>query len=150
LGHGYRRTLGAFIHDQSMVLAITPLAIEGNETIRAMTIRARTCCLSRGLVAGIATLVAGAFVSTNIGAEESGASMTCTNLVSGVSWQISINFAESTVDSNPARISGTQISWHDGADGGNYTLDRKSGELTVIFASSTGGYFIHDRCTLEK
>jgi hypothetical protein len=66
--------------------------------------------------------------------------------VSGVSWQIRIDFQQRTVDSNPARISSAEISWHDATDGGNYTLDRKSGSLTVIFASSTGGYFIHDRC----
>jgi len=81
------------------------------------------------------------------GAAESDAIMTCTNLVSHVTWQIRIDFERRTVDSNPARINRTEISWHDRSDGGNYTLDRKSGELTVIFASSTGGYFIHDRCS---
>ena len=81
------------------------------------------------------------------GATEPTTILTCTNLVSGFSWQIRINFEQGTVDSNPARISSTQISWHDGTDGGNYTLDRKSGSLTVIFASSTGGYFLHDRCS---
>jgi len=54
------------------------------------------------------------------------------------------------VDSNPARISAAEISWHDATDGGNYTLDRKSGNLTVIVASSTGGYFLRDRCNLEN
>jgi hypothetical protein len=53
-------------------------------------------------------------------------------------------------DSNPARINEAQISWHDTTDGGNYTLDRKSGELTVVVASSTGGYFLHHRCKLEN
>jgi hypothetical protein len=71
--------------------------------------------------------------------------LTCTNLVSGFSWQIRIDFDQSTVDSSPARISRTEISWH-GSDGGNYTLERESGSLTVIFPSSTGGYFLHDRC----
>jgi hypothetical protein len=70
----------------------------------------------------------------------------CTNLVSGASWQIRINFEQSTVDSNPAQISSTEISWRDGAHGPYYTLDRKSGSLTVIFTSSTGGYALHDRC----
>lgn len=72
--------------------------------------------------------------------------LTCTNLASHFTWRIKIDFEASTVDSNPARISSTEISWHDAADGGNYRLDRRSGELTVVFASSTGGYFIHDRC----
>jgi hypothetical protein len=75
--------------------------------------------------------------------------ITCTNLVSGASWQIKINFDRSTVDANPAHIDNAKISWHDMADGGNYTLDRKSGDLTVIVASSTGGYFLHDHCRLE-
>jgi hypothetical protein len=35
-------------------------------------------------------------------------------------------------------------------DGWNYTLDRKSGNLTVIIASSTGGNFLYDRCKLEN
>jgi hypothetical protein len=39
-------------------------------------------------------------------------------------------------------------SWHDVTDGGNYTLDRQSGDLTV--ALSTGGYFLHERCGLEN
>ncbi|MGA7805834.1 hypothetical protein [Bradyrhizobium sp.] len=73
---------------------------------------------------------------------------TCSNLASGANWQIEIDYDKATVDSNPARISDGQISWHDPTDGGNYTLDRKSGELTVVFASSTGGYFLHHRCKL--
>ena len=70
----------------------------------------------------------------------------CTNVVSGLAWQIKINFEKNTVDSNPARVTSDEVSWRDAADGGNYTLDRKTGELTAIFASSTGGYFIHHRC----
>ena len=77
------------------------------------------------------------------------ASMTCTNSASGVSWQINIDYNQRTVDANPAQISDAKIWWHDAKDGGNYTLDRKSGDLTVIVASSTGGYFIYDRCRLQ-
>jgi len=80
------------------------------------------------------------------GAAQPPVMLTCTNLASAFSWQSRSDFEQRTVDSNPGRISRTEISWHGGADGGNYTLDRKSGNLTVIFASSTGGYFIHDRC----
>jgi hypothetical protein len=85
-----------------------------------------------------------------IGAEAppSETAVTCTNVSSGANWQIKIDFDKATVDSNPARISDTQISWHDATDGGNYTLDRKSEKLTVIVASSTGGYFIYHRCKL--
>lgn len=74
--------------------------------------------------------------------------VTCTNPVSGASWQISIDYGRATVDANPAQVSDAEISWHDAKDGGNYTLDRHSGKLTVIVASSTGGYFLHDLCRL--
>jgi hypothetical protein len=76
--------------------------------------------------------------------------VTCTNPASGANWQIRIDYERSTVDSYPASITEGKISWHDASDGGNYTLDRKSGNLTVVVASSTGGYFLYDRCKLEK
>ena len=72
--------------------------------------------------------------------------ITCTNPASGTSWQIKVDYDHNTVDSNPATINSSQISWHDADDGGNYTLDRKSGKLTVIVASATGGYFLYDQC----
>jgi hypothetical protein len=95
----------------------------------------------------VATLAAvSGLLLPKVGAADSRAILTCTNLVSLASWQIRIDFEHRTVDSNPARISSGEISWHDAHDGGNYALDRRTGNLTVIFASSTGGYFIHDRC----
>lgn len=72
--------------------------------------------------------------------------MTCTNPVSGANWKIRVDFIRRTVDANPARISDASIAWHDRKDGGHYTLDRKSGKLEVVVASSTGGYFLHDLC----
>ncbi len=83
-------------------------------------------------------------------AQKGETAVSCTNPYSGVTWQIRIDYGRSTVDGNPARISDSEISWRDRADGGNYTLDRKSGNLTVIAASSTGGFFLHDRCKLEN
>lgn len=71
---------------------------------------------------------------------------TCINPYSGATWQIKIDYDHSTVDTYPASISDGAISWHNAKDGGNYTLDRKSGKLTVIVASSTGGYFLYDNC----
>jgi hypothetical protein len=59
--------------------------------------------------------------------------ITCTNQTSGASWQIRIDYDRQTVDSNPASISDDEIAWRDKANGGNYTLDRKSGKLTVVF-----------------
>jgi hypothetical protein len=72
--------------------------------------------------------------------------MTCTNPASGTTWQIRIDYGRRTVDAYPARISDAEISWHDDKDGGTYTLDRKTGKLSFVAASSTGGYFLFDRC----
>jgi hypothetical protein len=83
-------------------------------------------------------------------AQRGQAAITCTNVASGTSWQIKVDYDKGTVDSNPARISDAEISWHDPSDGGNYTLDRKSAKLTAIVASSTGGYSLFHRCKLEN
>src|SRR5271154_1042960 len=76
--------------------------------------------------------------------------VSCTNPVSGVSWRIAIDYDRKTVDSNPARVSDTEISWRDLKDGWNYTLDRRSGKLTIILASATGGNFLWNQCKLEN
>jgi hypothetical protein len=76
--------------------------------------------------------------------------VTCVNPASGASWQIHIDYDRHTVDSNSATISVSEISWRDASDGSNYTLDRKSGDLTMVAASSTGGYFLHHHCKLNK
>ena len=105
----------------------------------------------RVVAAGIAGLAAGLVVSTINGfAQERETAITCTNPVSGTSWEITIDFNKGTVDSNRANITAAKISWFDPTDGGNYTLDRKSGDLTASVASSTGGYFRHGRCSLER
>lgn len=103
---------------------------------------------NRALSAGIAALAAGfAAPAINGDAQENHAAITCINPVSGTSWQIVIDYRKATVDSNPAQITRAEISWYDPKDGGNYTLDRKSGDLTASVASSTGGYFRHSRCS---
>ena len=105
----------------------------------------------RVLAARIAGLAAGLAVSAiNGDAQESETALTCTNPVSGTSWQIMIDYVKATVDSNPAELKPAEITWFDPKDGGNYRLDRKSGDLTVSVASSTGGYFRRARCGLEK
>jgi hypothetical protein len=99
-------------------------------------------------IAGLATSLA---VPTVIaGTQENETAITCTNPVSGVSWQIMIDYRRATVDSNPAEFKRAEISWFNPKDGGNYALNRKSGDLTARVASSTGGYFRHSRCDLEK
>jgi hypothetical protein len=105
----------------------------------------------RILAAGIAGLAVGLAVPTiNGDTQESETAITCTNPASGTSWQIMIDYRKATVDSNPAEIKQAEITWFDPKDGGNYRLDRKSGNLTASVASSTGGYFRHGRCSLEK
>ena len=104
---------------------------------------------NRILAAGITSL-AGLAVPIDGDAQQSETAMTCINPVSGTSWQIIIDFGKATVDSNRAKITGAEISWFDPKDGGNYTLDRNSGDMTAVVASSTGGYFRRARCTLEK
>jgi hypothetical protein len=104
---------------------------------------------NRVLAAGIAGLAAGLAV-LNCEAQEGAIAITCTNPVSGASWQIMIDYRKATVDSYPAAITRGEISWFDPKDGGNYRLDRTSGDLTASVASSTGGYFRHSRCSLEK
>jgi hypothetical protein len=104
--------------------------------------------VSRGGLAALAISMAA--LAINDTAQGGETPIACTNPVSGASWQIKIDYDKRTVDSNPASISDVEISWHDPADGGNYTLDRESGKLTVIIASSTAGHFLYDQCRLEK
>ena len=75
-------------------------------------------------------------------------SVNCRN-ENGYSWRLAIDYRRSTVDANPATITPAEISWFDPNDGGHYTLERQTGELTASVASSTGGYFRHARCSLE-
>src|SRR5712675_38431 len=83
-----------------------------------------TMVRNRVLAAGIAGLAAGLAVPTiNSDAQEGETAITCTNAVSGTSWQIMIDYRKATVDSNPAEIKRAEISWFDPKDGGNYTLD---------------------------
>jgi hypothetical protein len=105
----------------------------------------------RRLAAGIGALAVGvATAATAAAAQHGEAAITCTNISSGTSWQIRVDYDKGTVDSYPARINEAEISWHDATDGGNYSLDRKSEKLTVIVASSTGGYSLFHRCRLRN
>jgi len=102
-------------------------------------------------VLALTGLTAGLAVAGGQGAAQpSQTTVVCSNPAGGVSWEIMIDYRNATVDANPARITPAQISWFDPKDGGNYTLDRNSGKLLASVASSTGGYFRHGRCDLEK
>jgi hypothetical protein len=76
-------------------------------------------------------------------------SITCMNKSSGTTWQIKVDYDHDTVDTNPASISDTKIAWRDANDGWRYTLDLKSGDLTVVLASSMGGNMYFHRCLLD-
>jgi hypothetical protein len=102
------------------------------------------------LACGLGLLASGISAPALADTQQSETAITCTNPASGANFQVRIDYGRATADSNPARISDAEITWHDRSDGGNYTLDRKSGELTVIVASSTGGYFLHHRCKLQN
>jgi hypothetical protein len=91
-----------------------------------------------------------AIVVANAEGGRGATAVTCSNMASGASWQIKIDYDGRTVDSNPANISDTEISWRDAKDGWYYRLDRKSGNLTVTVASATGGNFLYDHCKLEN
>ena len=82
------------------------------------------------------------------GAQARESRIVCVNTSSGASWNINVDFDKHTVDANTAKFSDAEISWKD-STGSNYTLDRKSGALTQVSPSSTGGYFLHDRCKLS-
>jgi hypothetical protein len=99
------------------------------------------------LVAATAVLLACAGATSGDGAQHA-LTVACTNPSSGAHWEINIDYDHATVDTNPATVSAEEVTWRDAKDGWNYKLDRKSGELTVTVASSTGGYFLHDRCQL--
>ena len=102
----------------------------------------------RSVAAGLVLITAP--LSAAFAAAASETAITCTNPASGVTWQIKVDYANSTVDANAAEISDSKISWRDTKEGGRYTLDRKSGSLTFVAPSSTGGYFIFDHCSLDS
>jgi hypothetical protein len=112
----------------------------------------RLLVLFQPLGATVGVVVTLAIVDCAIGAEtpHGETAVSCTNPASGATFKITIDYDRGTVDHDPARISDSQISWHGTADGGNYTLDRRTGNLTVVLASSTGGSFLYDRCKLEN
>ena len=70
----------------------------------------------------------------------------CVNPDTGFAWFVRLDAGSRTVDGWPAHFAGRRISWRDGADGGLYQLDRASGALTIVRASSTGGYTSFDHC----
>ncbi len=70
----------------------------------------------------------------------------CTNPISGATWDVKVDYDRVTANSFPAKITDSQIAWHDTSHGGYYYLDRASGALTFKNASSNGGYSLHHTC----
>ena len=136
-------TIVAFV----AALSLRPPSKRGDE-VRIELMGTRRELSAQARTAAIAALAAAASAACGSRAEAEGVAVTCTNPFSGASWQIAIDYDLKTVDSNPARIDETEISWRDAKDGWRYTLDRKSGALTVVLASATGGNFLHDQCRL--
>lgn len=73
----------------------------------------------------------------------------CTNIKSGTAFEVKVDYDRRTADSFPAEITESQIAWHDTLHGGSYNLDRASGALTFLNASSTGGYATHHICRAD-
>jgi hypothetical protein len=93
-------------------------------------------------------LLMAAVLAVPVAAQARETRITCVNNASGASWDIHVDYDKHTVDTNAAKFSDGEISWKDAANN-NYTLDRKSGALTQSSPSSTGGYFLHDRCKVS-
>lgn len=108
-------------------------------------LRARTRSRPLVVIGGALALILAAAAGAH--AQHGAKLVTCTNNSSGASWQINIDYENNTVDTVPASIGADLISWHT-TDGQFFKLNRKSGDLTVVLASSTGGFFIYDRCKL--
>ena len=107
--------------------------------------------LTRPLAVTILTLAySAAGPALSIEALRGQRAITCTNKSSATTWQIHVDYDHGTVDSNPASISESKIAWRDANDGWRYSLDLKTGDLTVVFASSMGGNTYFHRCQLDR
>jgi hypothetical protein len=97
-------------------------------------------------------LLIGAFVTPvrSLETQQGQREITCVNSSSGARWQIEVDYDQKTVDTNPATIGDSRIAWRDAKDGWRYSLDLKTGELYVVFASSMGGNTYFHRCLLDR
>lgn len=117
-----------------------------------MRVFLRTRSLAAGAAMAACLFVAAclfAGVAVHAEARHGEQAITCMNKSSGTTWQIKVDYDHAAVDANPATISDSQIAWRDAHDGWRYTLDLKSGDLTVVFASSMGGNMYFHRCLLD-
>jgi outer membrane protein assembly factor BamB len=110
----------------------------------------RTNLWTRSLAAAGAALAVMAGASASSAELQHGEkAITCMNKSSGTTWQIKVDYDHDTVDTNPATITDSKITWRDTNDGWRYALDLRTGDLTVVFASSMGGNMYFHRCLLD-
>ena len=102
-----------------------------------------------GLAALAASISAGGAQPGRQSRDDQFSQFQCTNPKSGTTWAVKVDYGQSTVNSFPAKITESQIAWHDASHGGYYYLDRASGALTFKNATTTGGYSIHDTCRAD-
>ncbi len=76
------------------------------------------------------------------------ATLHCTNTTSGATWDIPVDLAHGTVDQVPARITPRIIAWKDSTLH-YWEFHRATGALDMHVASSTGGFYLTDRCVLK-
>ena len=76
------------------------------------------------------------------------AALRCMNTTSGATWDIPVDLADGTVDQVPAHVTDARISWEDKTMH-FYDFDRRTGQLDMHVASSTGGFYLTDRCVLK-
>jgi hypothetical protein len=101
-----------------------------------------------GAVIGVAIGIAlGAVGSARAGTAAPEA-LHCTNTTSGATWDIQVDLAQGKVDQVPARITDGTIAWEDRTMH-YYSFDRRTGRLDMHAASSTGGFYLTDRCVLR-
>lgn len=92
-------------------------------------------------IAGLSVLLPGMAIAAP-------AVIPCRNTTSGATWTITVDAKAATVDGIPARVSPSLISWKD-AEGRFYDLHRDTGALEMHVASSTGGFYLTDRCSVS-
>jgi len=102
--------------------------------------------LSGGLFALLAATLVPA--SGSLAAETGTLRLKCVNPTGGATWTVVVDLDHSLVDSLPAKISESWISWRN-AGGGIYEFERATGKLQLRAASTTGGYFLHYTCQPE-
>ncbi len=69
--------------------------------------------------------------------------------LAGLAAALVIGIAAPAVSAEALHVSDAKIAWRDANDGWRYTLDLKSGDLTVVLASSVGGNMYFHRCLLD-